>query len=144
MKLTLLRIFKSSNYTIGKFFIDGEYFCDTLEDTVRELPVTCPNTPKGRPCICREKVYSQTAIPAGTYRITMQQSPRFHRTLPYLHDVPHFLGVLIHSGNTAGDTAGCILVGRNKVKGQMVESRVTSDKLNAILCQERDIIIQVE
>ena len=66
MKLVLNRKFKSTSYTIGDLFIDGKFFCNTIEDTVRELPATCPDTTRGRSCTCKEKVYAQTAIPAGT------------------------------------------------------------------------------
>lgn len=143
MNLTLSRTFKGQHYTIGKLFIDGIYFSDTLEDTVRDLPPVCPYTAQNQPCACQGKVYSQTAIPAGTYRVTLEQSPRFKRVLPYLHNVPHFLGVLIHSGNTAKDSAGCILVGRNKVKGQVLESRVTLDLLMRQLSGQEDITIKI-
>ena len=112
MKLVLNRKFKSTSYTIGDLFIDGKFFCNTIEDTVRELPATCPDTTRGRSCTCKEKVYAQTAIPAGTYRITLEYSPKYKREMPYLHDVPHFLGILIHSGNTETDSAGCIIVER--------------------------------
>ncbi|WP_290151031.1 DUF5675 family protein [Alistipes sp.] len=100
MKLLLRRKYKAENYTIGDLSVDGRFFCHTIEDTVRELPARCPDTSAGRSCRCREKVYARTAIPAGTYKVTMQYSPRFRRVLPYLHDVLHFLGILIHSGNT--------------------------------------------
>ena len=143
MKLSLNRIFKGSDYTIGKLYIDGHYFCDTLEDPVRTLPASCPNTSEGILCACPEKVYARTAIPAGTYKVTMQFSPRFKRPLPLLHDVPHFQGVLIHSGNEPDDTAGCILVGHNKVKGKVLESRAVSDKLNALLEKENEMTITI-
>lgn len=143
MNLTLNRIFREPDYTIGKLYIDGHYFCDTLEDPVRTLPASCPNTSEGILCACPEKVYARTAIPAGTYKVTMQFSPRFKRVLPLLHDVPHFLGVLIHSGNDPGDTAGCILVGHNKVKGKVLESRAVSDKLNALLEKENEMTITI-
>lgn len=143
MRLTLQRIHKGPDYTIGRLFIDGQYLCDTLEDAVRSLPTSCPNTPRGIPCACREKIYARTAIPAGTYRITLEYSPRFKRRLPLLHDVPHFLGIMIHSGNDANDSAGCILVGKNKVKGKVLESRVASDGLNALLEKESKITITI-
>ena len=143
MNLTLNRIFRGPDYTLGKLYIDGHYFCDTLEDPVRTLPASCPNTSEGILCACPEKVYARTAIPAGTYKVTMQFSPRFKRVLPLLHDVPHFLGVLIHSGNDPGDTAGCILVGHNKVKGKVLESRAVSDKLNALLEKENEMTITI-
>ncbi len=143
MKLTLKRKFIGPDYTIGDLLIDGTFFCNTVEDVVRQLPTTCPNTPKGRNCTCKEKVYAETAIPSGTYKVTIEYSPRFKRRLPYLHDVPHFIGILIHSGNTAKDSAGCIIVGFNTVKGKVTNSRATSDKLNAILAKEKDITIQI-
>lgn len=141
--LDLIRRYYGADYTIGSLYIDGRYFCDTLEDTVRKLPVSCPDTPKGRPCACKEKVYARTAIPAGTYTVTMQHSPRFKRVLPLLHDVPHFLGILVHSGNDPEDTAGCILVGKNDVRGKVVESRNTSDQLNKLLARAERITIRI-
>lgn len=143
MNITVTRIFKGPDYTIGKLSIDGAYFCDTLEDPVRELPVSCPDTPRGAACRCKEKVYARTAIPAGTYKVTMEHSPRFKRRLPYLHDVPHFLGILIHSGNTADDSAGCILVGRNKVKGKVLDSRATLEALIAKIGDEKSVTIEI-
>lgn len=143
MKLLLKRKYKAATYTIGDLFVDGRFFCHTIEDAVRSLPPRCPDTSAGRPCRCREKVYAQTAIPAGTYKVTMIYSPRFKRVLPYLHDVPHFLGILIHSGNTEEDSAGCIIVGRNTVKGRVTESRKTSDALNALLAKASNIEIEI-
>lgn len=143
MKLSLTRIFKGPDYTIGRFAIDGAYFCDTIEDPVRPLPPACPDTPHGNSCTCREKVYARTAIPAGTYKVTMEYSPRFKRLLPYLHDVPHFLGILIHAGNTADDSAGCIIVGRNKVKGKVLDSRVTLQTLLERIEGQSDVTIEI-
>lgn len=143
MKLTLKRKFFGANYTIGDLFIDDKFFCNTIEDTVRKLPLICPNTPKGISCTCPDKVYAETAIPFGTYKVTMKYSPKFKRVLPYLHNVLHFIGILIHSGNDQTASAGCIIVGKNKVKGKALESRATSDTLNAILSKEKDIIIEI-
>lgn len=143
MKLTLKRKFLGANYTIGDLFIDDKFFCNTIEDTVRELPSICPNTPKGFSCTCPDKVYAETAIPFGTYKVTMKYSPKFKRVLPYLHDVPHFLGILIHSGNSEADSAGCLICGKNTVKGKVLESRVTCDKLNAILNKEKHTTIEI-
>lgn len=105
MKLELVRHYLGENYTIGKLSIDRKYFCDTLEDAVRPI-----------------KIYGKTAIPFGTYKIILNESPRFGRVLPRLLNVPKFDGVLIHRGNTAEDTAGCILVGENRVKGKVINS----------------------
>lgn len=142
MKLLLKRKFKGT-YTIGDFYIDGVLFCNTIEDETRTLPPLCSDTMQGIGCRCKEKKYAQTAIPCGTYKVTMTYSPRFKRLLPYLHNVPHFLGILIHSGTTEGDSAGCIIVGKNSVKGKVTESRVTLDKLIAILSKEKDVTIEI-
>lgn len=79
MKLTLNRKFKGQTYTIGDLSIDGKFFCNTIEDAVRELPATCPDTPRGRSCTCKEKVYAKTAIPAGTYKSLFSTVPGTRR-----------------------------------------------------------------
>lgn len=127
MNLELKRIFKGKDYTIGRLFIDGEYFCDTLEDPVRQLDSV------------DDKIYSKTAIPTGKYKISMSiVSPKYSirksynwcgGRLPRLLDVPFFEGILIHSGNTPDHTAGCILVGENKIKGQVINSMNTLKNL---------------
>lgn len=143
MKLTLKRKFLGNKYTVGDLFIDGKFFCNTIEDKVRELPAVCLYTPKGQSCKCKGKIYAETAIPTGTYKVTMEYSPRFKRKLPLLHDVHHFIGILIHSGSSATDSAGCVLVGKNTIKGRLTESRITSDTLNAILSKEKHITIEI-
>ena len=120
MELRLKRIAKKDTYTIGRLFIDGEYFCDTLEDKVRDLSKEA-------------KVKGQTAIPTGRYRVYLTYSPRFKRILPLLEDVPQFTGVRIHRGNTAKDTEGCILVGYNREVGKVLDSAVTEQRLMAVL-----------
>ena len=120
MKLKLKRIALKPTYTIGKLYINDEYFCDTLEDTVRDL--------KEEP-----KVPGKTAIPAGEYRVVLAVSPRFGRLLPRLLGVPYFEGILIHKGNTAKDTAGCILVGENKKKGMVLNSAYYERRLVELL-----------
>lgn len=143
MQITLNRIFKGPEYTIGNLLLDGVFFCNTIEDTVRNLPDACPDTPNWNPCRCKQKVYSQTAIPAGQYKVTLYNSPKFKRVLPLLHNVPHFLGILIHAGNTERDSAGCIIVGHNTVKGKVLQSRETLEKLLHILKDEKEIVIKV-
>lgn len=143
MELKLRRKFKGSAYTIGDLFIDGEFFCNTIEDPVRSLPAACPDTPRGRACTCKEKVYAKTAIPTGSYKITLEYSPKYKRKMPCLHDVPHFLGILIHSGNTERDSAGCIIVGENTVKGKVLNSRATFQRLYALLEKEHEITIRI-
>ena len=143
MKLTLKRIYKGEKYTIGKLYIDGEYFCDTIEDVIRPLPLLCPDTPHDKSCKCKEKIYAETAIPCGTYRLALSYSPKFKRNLPRLYDVPHFLGILIHSGNTEKDSAGCIIVGKNKVKGKVIDSKITMEALMKRLENQKNITIEI-
>ena len=88
-------------------------------------------------------MYAQTAIPAGIYKVTMEYSPKFKRRLPLLHNVPHFIGILIHSGTTEKDSAGCIIIGVNSVKGKVLNSRNTSDALNLLLEKEKNITIEI-
>ena len=112
MKIKVDRIYKGESYTIGKMYLNGEYFCDTLEDAIR--PVKIPN---------------ETAIPAGTYKVEVTYSPRFKRNLPLLVDVPNYTGVRIHNGSNKDHTSGCILVGFNTSKGILSDSRKISDQL---------------
>ena len=120
MKLRLVRRFKGDGYTIGSVYVNGEKFCDTLEDKVRNLAGG------------ESKVPGETAIPEGRYRVIVNRSPKFGRDLPRLLDVPQFEGVLIHRGNSAEDSAGCILVGENKVKGKVINSTPYEERLVAL------------
>ncbi len=120
MKLKVERLWKKPRYTVGRLYVDGKFFCNTLEDTVRDLN--------------RErKVPGKTAIPYGEYKVVFNWSPKFGRNLPRLLNVPAFEGILIHPGNTADDSSGCILVGKNTEVGRLTESRYTSDKLNVLV-----------
>ena len=149
MKLTLKRIALKPTYTIGKLYVDNHYFCDTLEDKVRDL-----NKDGDLNDIGEVKVAGQTAIPYGTYKVTMDvQSPKFSQRasyawckgyLPRLLNVPRFEGIMIHSGNDASHTAGCILVGENRVKGQVLNSMNTLKRLVGILKGADDITITIE
>ena len=122
MHIVLTRKFKRPLYTIGTLAVDGEYFCDTLEDPVR---------PAG------QKVPGQTAVPAGVYEAVLTLSPRFKRVLPLLLDVPGFTGVRIHAGNTAKDTQGCILVGQNLKRGMVLNSRIWLHRLIKAMTEAR-------
>ena len=125
MRLELNRIAKKPLYTIGKLFVDGKYFCDTLEDRCRDLDR-------------EEKVMNETAIPAGVYEVIVNVSAKFKRKLPLLLDVPHFTGIRIHRGNTDKDTSGCILVGENKQLGRVINS--TPDELRLTEMLERAML----
>lgn len=94
MNLLVERITKTDNSTIGKLYIDGKFFCYTLEDVERDV-----------------KIYGETAIPKGVYDVIIDRSVRFKRDLPLLLNVKGFDGVRIHRGNNKSHTLGCILVG---------------------------------
>lgn len=141
MKILVKRVAKKEKYTIGKMYVDDVYVCDTIEDKDRDLT---QNTPLND--IKKKKVYGQTAIPSGTYNVTLDvvstkfvQKPYFKELcgdkLPRLMNVPGFDGVLIHTGNDEDDSYGCIIVGYNKVKGKVIESRKAFEKLYPILKQ---------
>lgn len=120
MKLRVERLWKKPTYTVGRLYVNGKLYCNTLEDVVRDLTKEA-------------KVPGKTAIPAGTYKVIYNWSPKFGRNLPRLLNVPHFDGILIHPGNTADDSAGCILVGKNTEVGRLTQSRYTSDCLNVLI-----------
>ena len=134
MELRLNRRYKGPKYTIGNLYIDDIYFCDTLEDIDRGI-----TSSTSLEDISRKKVYGQTAIPTGTYKVNLNVvSPKFKNRswakpyggkVPRLMNVPGFEGVLIHPGNTDSDTSGCILVGKNTVVGKVMESTITFNGL---------------
>lgn len=140
MKLKLRRIAKKETYTIGKLYVNGKYFADTIEDKDRHLT---QDTPLWK--IREVKVAAKTAIPTGTYNIRMDViSPKYSlkpwyitnchgARVPRLEDVPGFSGVLIHCGNTAADSAGCLLVGKNTAVGMVLESKATFLKLYKVM-----------
>ena len=145
MRLELTRIYKGRDYTIGRLYVDGVYLCDTLEDTDRGLSSAMTSAE-----IKALKVFGKTAIPRGMYFIDMQTvSPRFRLRkwakahggrVPRLQGVRGFDGVLIHPGNTASDTDGCILVGYNKAKGKVLESVAAYERLFALLDAAPELI----
>ena len=143
------RDYKLPDYTIGKLYLNDVYFCDTLEDTDRGLKKTMPLEE-----IRKIKIRGITAIPAGEYVVDMNTvSPKYKDRaayqfcggkLPRLVGVPGFDGILIHIGNTPTDTEGCILVGENKAKGQVLNSTATFTKLYGALQGYRDVRIKIE
>ena len=129
MELILERIAKRKTYTIGRLCIrrqvideylpgiEDQYFCDTLEPTWRDYKNGA------------YKVKGRSAIPEGRYAVVISWSPKMKQWLPILLGVPKFSGIRIHAGNTAQDTEGCILVGKNKLVGQVVDSRIWLHRL---------------
>jgi hypothetical protein len=121
--------------------VNGEYFCDTLEDADRGL-----NSSMLAEDIRQKKVAHETAIPTGEYNVIVNLSPAKKRMLPRLLDVPGFSGILIHRGNTKHDSSGCILVGENKVKSKVINSTQYEKRLVEILteAQERGEEIRIK
>lgn len=113
MNLVLERKEKTPLSTIGDLYVNNVFECYTLEDVERT----------------GLKIFGKTAIMKGTYEVVITFSNRFQRLLPLLLSVPNFEGVRIHSGNTADNTEGCILVAQKKGKDQILQSRLAFDKL---------------
>lgn len=130
MKLQLQRLYFRPDYTIGKLYLNDKYLCDTLEDTYRDLSK-------------EQKVAGATAIPIGVYKVVLSYSNRFKEVLPELLNVPYFEAIRIHAGNFAKDTWGCILVGENKIKGGLINSRKALDNLIVKLQDLQDISITI-
>lgn len=152
MKLLLDRKFRNCRlgqrvYCVGRLYIDGTYFCDTIEDEDRGLHDNMTAEE-----VRRVKVFGKTAIPTGKYKVSINiVSPKYKNSeyyqrfangsrVPRLMNVKGFDGVLIHCGNTEGDSAGCVIVGENKVKGQVINSKLTFEKLYKKLQEATDEI----
>lgn len=118
MVVTIWRKYRKDGYTIGRVYIDGVFFCNSLEDTDRGLEQYMS---VGE--IMTKKLAGQTAIPAGDYKIARTYSPRFKRLVPQIMNVKGFAGVRVHAGNTAADTEGCVLLGDNTQVGRLANSR---------------------
>lgn len=131
MQLKLERKYFKKGYTIGNLYINGEFFSNTLEDENRDL------NKNGKFDNGESKVNSETCIPFGTYKVVVSISPRFGRKLPRLLNVPSFENILIHRGNEAKDTSGCILVGENREPGKVLNS--TRYELNLVKILEAAI-----
>lgn len=112
MELTLKPKTLSSKSLISMLYVDGVFECFILEDIPRD-----------------KKVYAETCIPAGIYKIEIIWSPTFKKKLPHLISVPGFDGILMHSGNTDKDTKGCLLTGETAGTNQVLNSRIAFGKL---------------
>lgn len=127
MIITLIRKVGTKGFTEGKLYLDGVYFCDTIEDEERA-----------------KKVQNKTAIPKGKYSVIINMSNRFKKLMPLLLNVPNYTGVRIHSGNTSEDTEGCILVGKKLKDGFVTKSRDTFKLLMKKLEGQKDITIEIK
>lgn len=125
MKLKLIRTSMQEGFTTGVLYAGNEMMAHTLEPQQRDLSA-------------EPKVWGRTAIPAGTYPIRQVSSQRFKRKMPYLIDVPHFTRVMFHYGNSVADTHGCILIGERKERDTLKNSRVTFNRLYALLAQAEE------
>ena len=142
MELILERIAKRKTYTIGHLYIlrqvmdeyrPGEakdYFCDTLEPTWRDYANGA------------YKVKGHSAIPEGRYAVVISYSPKFKQWLPILLGGPEFnrkwQGIRIHAGNTSEDTEGCILVGKNREVGKVLDSRIWVHRLKQKIVEAKN------
>ena len=154
MELLIDRKWKKQSYTISNLYINGEWFSNVLEDADRGL-----DNSMSEDLIRTLKKPSITAIPRGTYEITLDVvSPKYSKVqfykdvcngkVPRLQNVKGFDGILIHAGNTDKDSSGCLLVGQNKVKGQVVYCKETYKQLYKLLHDGKSrgekIIIKIE
>lgn len=139
MRLTLKRIANKKDYCIGKLYINGKYFCDTLEDVDRGLDDSMSEDD-----IKAIKVKGQTAIPTGIYTVLLTYSPKYKKVMPLINNVKGYSGIRIHSGNSSKDTEGCLLVGKNTVVGRLTDSRNTFNALFKRLLQKGSNKITIE
>lgn len=153
MKLKVERRWPKETYTIGRLYVNGVYFCNTLEDRDRGLKQT-----DSLEVIRSKKIYGETAIPKGTYGVAMNvTSPKYSAVkwywdlckgkMPRLLSVRGFEGILIHPGSDATQTLGCLLVGKNTVVGKLTSSRDTFaqlyKKMKAASDKGEDITIEI-
>lgn len=142
MELKVKRITTNKPYTIGHLYIDDKFFADTLEDEDRGLTQSMSLEQ-----ISQKKIKSETAIPKGRYQVVWTYSDHFKQPMPLLLNVPGYAGVRIHSGNSAKDTEGCILVGKNDKIGWISNSREYIGKLYPMIeqaCKIGKVFITIE
>jgi hypothetical protein len=129
VELILHRRFLGEKYTIGKFHDEHmKPMCDTMEDKTRDYNKDGDLLDAGE-----TKIFGETAIPYGRYRVTIVDSPKFKRRVPLLHNVRHFTAIEIHSGTTERDSHGCILPGENKERGKVLRSRYWENKITQLI-----------
>ena len=131
MNLTLKRLNLTPNYTEGELYVNGVYFCKTLEDTNRDL------NKNGQFDNNEKKIYGETCIPYGKYKVILSYSPKFKRELPEILEVPDFQGIRIHRGNKISDTLGCILCGEKVKNGYLSNSTPYEIKLVELFKQAK-------
>jgi hypothetical protein len=125
---TLLRRYLCETYTIGKFSLNDYKLCDTLEDKVRDYNKDGDLMDAGE-----TKIFGETAIPYGRYRVVVTHSPKFKRETPLLLNVRHFDYIRMHSGAKPEHSLGCVLVGENKIKGGLINGRVHEARITKLI-----------
>lgn len=129
MEIKVIRNILTSEYTVGKLYIDEEYICDTIEDRCRKIEKK------------EDKIYGVTAIPHGRYPVILDYSPKYSKLMPHILDVPYFEGIRIHCGNSDEDSLGCIIVGEycpGVAGGWVSNSRIAYGKVFTKLKQASD------
>lgn len=116
MKIEIKRDIKGNTYTAGKMYVDGRHFADTLE-------------PHAIDWSKEEKTLGKTAIPEGTYKVEMRYSTKFKTQMPFVQNVPHFDGIMLHVGNSVRDSRGCILIGTRTYPSVLTHSRDAVNRL---------------
>ena len=143
MELKVHRRYRGASYTIGTMFVDGVKFCDTCEDKDRGLQQDMTLAQ-----IKKLKVYGQTAIPTGRYKIKMTYWGKYKKYYPELCNVPGYTSILIHGGKNAMATLGCVLVGENKIKGGLINSGKyvgeLREKITAEIKSGKEVWITIE
>lgn len=138
-KITVKRDTYNPKNTLGKLYINDVFFCETLEDVVRDINKDGDLDDAGE-----TKVYGETAIPSGAYKMIINMSNRFKKEMPLLLNVKGFDGIRIHSGNTEADTHGCILVGLTRTKDNKIgQSQLAFSKLMLELSKYRTFEITI-
>ena len=128
MELTTRRLVFNKTYTEGQLFVDGTYFCDTLEDRTRDFNKDGDLNEPGE-----TKVYGETAIPFGAYPVVMSYSKRFKKIMPEIQHVKGFEGIRIHSGTNPSHTSGCLLCGVWESDGRLKKSKETIAELYKLI-----------
>ena len=133
MKIVIKREIKGNTYTAGKMYVDDWYFADTLE-------------PKTIDWSNEENTLGKTAIPEGTYKVEMRYSTKFKTQMPFLQNVPHFEGIMLHVGNSVRDSRGCILVGTRTFPSVLTHSRDAVNRLILLIEEHKgeSITVSVE
>lgn len=144
MEVVVYRKYKKTSYCIGDMLIDGKWVANTMEDVDRGLDDGMPDW-----MIRNKKIPNVTAIPTGRYEVDMSTvSPRFSQKqfymdvcqgkVPRLKNVKGFEGILIHTGNDETHSSGCLLVGLNKVRSKLTDSKETFKKVYSLMKEAHD------